>query len=743
MTILYTAYFKLDLSHLNIKFSEENDFYEKDLIKQYSFPFKIPKQRGFIPFFEFISSHNSANENTLINATLFRNGNFYEAELMIIGIKKDIEAVIYFSKNKLTIYNRPLNSLPWEVLEIGNNIFDFANTTKGLDYPATPINFVQIYDPEKHKSYDYGQYVNPFTTSNAPENGNFINHCDDGFFIDSEILPDGTVVQKMNEMRPFIYIPKIIEFIFNEIGYTVQGDIINNTHLNKALQYHDNSIFYTNKDLLKTIPTQFAYFTYNVPVTYPTTIGHSKFIHTVDFDPTFASYNIKVEITGMLRVAVKNECRLLFVFNNEVFAEKAVQHLDPPQDGDFELTLEARLNIPPNSTTHELQIQMVTPNLVENTVVGTIEIKGTPRPLYKPTLNMASLLPDVTVGNYINAVKESFNLTSIFNEKTKIVTFNFFKSFISNTATVDLSKYAQIEPSRRLNKKTGYKIEFKDAQVLYLDKTGEFVFDAIGFDKISIPLQPLHTLFIDVKPNVRHQNGLSVLFYKANTKALPLINNGDVSYTRYGFIHHFLRVFLYQELNAEEYNSTMDVPIFEALKIESSSKLKMHNNYFTPLSLKRENKNSLFEKINGRFLKLKNAPYFNFGLFSPNVVVGYLNVDNSTFPATTIFTQALTIVATVTYLDANFGGSSAFITCNIIADRTTDPQGLDMFYEWETVSTPSGNIDGEFIALNAEQSNVTFKILAVSNISGDYTVKLKVTNSEGLSTQNIITLLAY
>ena len=54
MTIFITEDFRLDLSHLDIKFSDENSFFEKNLIKQQSFPFNIPNERSFIPFFEFV-----------------------------------------------------------------------------------------------------------------------------------------------------------------------------------------------------------------------------------------------------------------------------------------------------------------------------------------------------------------------------------------------------------------------------------------------------------------------------------------------------------------------------------------------------------------------------------------------------------------------------------------------------------------------------------------------------------------
>ena len=106
MTIFTTDLFRLNLSHLNIKFSEENSFFEKDIIKQQSFPFKVPRERSFLSFFDFIESHNSTESNKYVKGILFRNDKFYDAELMVIRIAKEIEAVFYYKADNLTIFEK-------------------------------------------------------------------------------------------------------------------------------------------------------------------------------------------------------------------------------------------------------------------------------------------------------------------------------------------------------------------------------------------------------------------------------------------------------------------------------------------------------------------------------------------------------------------------------------------------------------------------------------------------------------
>ena len=127
MTIFFTEFFKLDLSHLDIKFSEENTFFENDLIKQQSFPFRIQNERNFVPIFEFISSHNSVESNKYITGTLFQNDRYYDAELLILRISSQLEAVIYYNSQKVTIFDKNLKDLPWTSVETGDDIFPLQN----------------------------------------------------------------------------------------------------------------------------------------------------------------------------------------------------------------------------------------------------------------------------------------------------------------------------------------------------------------------------------------------------------------------------------------------------------------------------------------------------------------------------------------------------------------------------------------------------------------------------------------
>ena len=103
-----------------------------------------------------------------------------------------------------------------------------------------------------------------------------------------------------------------------------------------------------------------------------------------------------------------------------------------------------------------------------------------------------------------------------------------------------------------------------------------------------------------------------MLFYEANTEADPLVIDGDISYSRLGFVHNFLRNWLFQKLNSEEYNFTVELPLYIASQLNSEKPIWFFNNFFLVHSLRRVNVNSLFEKITLKLFKIKNPPAFDF-----------------------------------------------------------------------------------------------------------------------------------
>ncbi|WP_340074572.1 PKD domain-containing protein [Leptobacterium sp. I13] len=718
MTIFITESFKLDLSHLKIKFSEENSFFEKGLIKQYSFPFKIPRERSFIPFFQFISDHNSIESNRYVKGTLFRNDRYYDAELLITGVSKGLEVVIYYNTYKLDIMGSSLRSLPWGTIEAGNDIHTFAAQTVLKDYPDTPVNFVEVYAPDRYKDYEFGngQYAG------------FINHNVNGVFQDTVYEVFGISFARMNEMRPFLYLKEVVQFIFSQIGYTVTGDLMTNASINKCLLYHDNPIFYTNNDYERGENLILTLLQANVSGYTPNYLTYNEYAHAIVMN-SYGTYKVKVSVEGDIQAAGE-ECYIRCYFNNTLLATAIARDA-----GDFTREFSFDFNVGVSETGNAFEIRVIATDATKATISGEFEITGTLRPLYRSYISIKDLVPDITVEGFINAVKESFNMATVFDPATQTVRFDFFTSFVDGQSVLDLSKFAMDVVPRSFNKSVGYKIPFSDGEVLNLSREGEFVTEEIGFTEEKPPLEPLPVVYIDGEAGVKHQDGLSVLFFQSNSDANPLVIDGNISYSRLGFVHTFLRNWYYQNLNSEEYNLTLNLPIYISSKLNADSKVWLYNNYFIVRSLKRSTISSLFETISLRLFKLKNVPTFNLVITDPG---GGNSGGGTTYEppvAVTTISAAVNTPATqysATIQSSPFGGPSSFYV-DIPGNHSSDPQGLPLSFSWEVISSPDGNASGIFQAQNPEHSVTRFSNSGYINLAGNYVIRLTVVNSVGLS----------
>jgi|GEM_PF-5133317 len=723
MIIFQTESFKLDLTHLDIKFSEENSFVQRGVIKQYSFPFKVPKERSSIEFYEFIASHNSSNPNRFVKGILTRNGKMYDSELMVISIGSTIETTIYYSFDQLTIFADKLNTLPWPTLDIGESIYDYAEDTIAKDYGDTLINFTRVYVKDFHKSYEFGAFTG------------YINEAVGGKFSDNAANPYGILPPpyRMNEMRPFIYIKYIAEFIFEQIGYTLIGDFMSDSIIDKGLFYHQNSIFYTNKDFEESADLYLQLNTSGV-AGYPA--GHNKYIHST-LIRSYGTYTATIEVE-----ATNTDLDTLSI--RATFDGKIYDSVVTYRAGEYSFNFEFNFEVPKSLINRPLKIEIICKAAVKDTISGTLKLEGTNRPLYYENIQLSQLLPDITVGDFIDSLKETFNLTTDYNIQDKTVSLNYFNSFVENAEAVDLTKFEQRDVPVRLNRSTGYRIQFSNGDYLNIDKTGRFVSPVVGFDEITIPIEPLKPVYQGARVDVEDQSGLSILFYESNPDADPLGKFGDVGLSRIGFIHQYLRSGYYQQLTGEEYNQTVYLPIAISTKITAQSKLWMYNNYFMINSLTRSNLNELVERLDLKMLKIKTPPLF------------YISVDDTTGDAgSTLLAPDIVVAASsnfikpiqhphVTAYTAVSGGDGFgmyWFNKELYADGTSDPQGLELFFEWRVIGSPDGLNSGNFEYRNANKSNVRFRKQSIGvTVAGVYTIQLVVTNSEGVSSFETLTV---
>jgi hypothetical protein len=231
MLVLILDDFKLDLTYLNVTFTEQNPWMKDDFSTEFSIPFDIyldselSKKSGF-------EAHFNANQNkTIFPGWLDKDGELSKALLKFISIKgKKITAVINAGIDSFPSFDKKLSELLLETKTVDDIIIDAQDVIKKT-YPDTNYNFQMVhvdkYDPE---TADFNGF------------GKIINNYDSGAFLTNELTVDNVDLIR-NIMQPIPYLMHIIKTGISDSGKTLAGDILTDYELNQALVFRDGQYF--------------------------------------------------------------------------------------------------------------------------------------------------------------------------------------------------------------------------------------------------------------------------------------------------------------------------------------------------------------------------------------------------------------------------------------------------------------------------------------------------------------------
>jgi hypothetical protein len=223
--------FQLDLTYLNVTFTETNQWFKDDFSTEQSFPFdlyldsELAKNSGF-------DAHYNANKNqTIFKGLLGRDGDIVDAVLTFQGKKgKVIRAVIKAGLDNFPSFDKKLSELNLEKKTVADIIAD-ANSVITQGYPAVNYNFGMIHTAK----YD------PTT----PEWNGFekiMNHYSGGAFL-TNVLIEQEVDEIKNIMQPLPYLMHVLKTAVEDGGCTLAGDILQDSDLNRALIFRDGEYF--------------------------------------------------------------------------------------------------------------------------------------------------------------------------------------------------------------------------------------------------------------------------------------------------------------------------------------------------------------------------------------------------------------------------------------------------------------------------------------------------------------------
>ncbi|MBC7847274.1 MAG: hypothetical protein H7Y10_12355 [Flavobacterium sp.] len=223
--------FKLDLTYLNVTFTEQNPWMKDDFSTEFSIPFdlyldtELSKKSGF-------EAHFNANQNkTIFDGFLDKDGELSKALLKFIGIKgKKITAVINAGIDSFPSFEKKLSELLLETKVVDDIVVD-AQDVITKTYPDTNYNFQMV-------------HVDKYDPTTPDFNGfeKIINNYDDGAFLTNELTVDNVDLIR-NIMQPIPYLMHILKTGVSDSGKTLAGDILTDYELNRTLVFRDGQYF--------------------------------------------------------------------------------------------------------------------------------------------------------------------------------------------------------------------------------------------------------------------------------------------------------------------------------------------------------------------------------------------------------------------------------------------------------------------------------------------------------------------
>lgn len=469
--------FKLDLTHLNVTFSEQNPWMKDDFSTEFSIPFdlyldtELSKKSGF-------EAHYNANQNkTIFDGWLDKDGELSKALLKFTNIKgKKLTAVINAGIDNFPSFDKKLSELNLENKAVADIVLD-AESVITKSYPDTNYNFQMVhtdkYDPTSDEFNGFGK---------------IINNYDAGAFLENELVLEDLDLIK-NIMQPMPYLMHILKQGVADSGKTLAGDILEDYELNRAMVFRDGAYY------AQTVKEE-------IPATYKTNewtdlayqnngyqyVNYTKEIEVVkkgdyllfgDIDSVFYTWDPLLDnrkrrssvncVISKIHLGVSTEIWSLYITRQGSGDRKVKQHIDS-RSLDIPVSFEAGdilriIKTEPKRDSDPSE----TPNNPEALSLKLIPVRyrnpdGSPilTILNLNEINLTKVVPDMTFGQLITIIKNLKNYDFI--PDGDLVYMNKIQKKLDRALAKNLTNFEIDEPEWEFHEDREFELAFTDGK---------------------------------------------------------------------------------------------------------------------------------------------------------------------------------------------------------------------------------------------------------------------------------------
>lgn len=465
--------FELDLTLFGLSLNDESNFFVDNLLKSYSFPFQISLLDDFVRNIGFPNLENNDDPSASVTGILLIDEDYFPATLRFGEIRgEEIEATLYYGEEDLPIYSTKMSQLPWPI-NLVTSLQALFNKHVDAGWPAVTHNFPMIYRPgiRETTNYENFQYFVNLTTST-----NFVQNTITGSDPDF-------VYNNFNVLSPCPYLLELLRFGFASSGRKVKGEVFQDERLKRLFyipeKYIEKFKGSTYDDWQFSVPDRTVTIDNVLMGVYerfitPAASGTYLYKLSLNLDPVIAKY---FKLRVFRKDGTTSEETIYY------FAESRLNRVSIEHD--------LEVNIKDASEFDPVWVELTLP--YRSTSIkpyNSFEMsfkEGKLNELIGTSYTLSDFVPDMTFGEFVNAIKNWLNLDIQIDEENAYI--NFQDNILADLPEADHTHLQELYPRIVRNGNRLFKLSYSNGDEVMVDSTGQVYSDIDRQDQDVITIK--------------------------------------------------------------------------------------------------------------------------------------------------------------------------------------------------------------------------------------------------------------
>jgi hypothetical protein len=464
----------MDISHIRLNEVEENSYFSDNFFAKYTYPFEFIMD----DYPQFLYHYNESKfKKTYDNLILETKGKLEECKLLILSVEgKKVTAQLIVGFDDFPNFGKKLSELPLHKFNLsGQNLYDHANSIVNKKYPETDYNFPAIHtDLVSTDNHLFSEFKGTY------------NLYKDGYFVRNTIkTSENNEIMNYNLMLPAVSVIYLLKTGFEEAGYSLIGTILQSELLSKLWVFKGNTFSSENYPA----PTEW--------IVDKTTSENNQ--NTFYRDQQGISFNGTFRIKGIAYIRGWKIQEIKDLSTGKKVWESVTMNNTEPVDVTINTTKDTILEFYAVNG-----VSGTSNNRIAELMIIPITILDENGKVINPNfdtneINLKKNVPDITFGDFVRALKNTFNLD--LERESKSIIVNFIEPEIRNITVIDnLGNYEIIHPKIQFNEDLSFLLKFQHEDEnypfdsIYVDKNGAYTSNYSKLEntqEISSPVIPL------------------------------------------------------------------------------------------------------------------------------------------------------------------------------------------------------------------------------------------------------------